>query len=374
MSSLSVPHSISTISTNGDIDSGRGQLGYTAVGSLVGLVNNLWTLTTPHKPHYCVLDCLANSALQLPAIGTSSSQANLGYRVTIHNKSGANTIDVQSSTSVSIYVIPPGEVSTFTAVTAPNTWDFTTQAASSGATLQTAYDAGNTIIETPNREVLIRDDAGFNQTVLTVQAADAVPVLEIGNAVPGLNTPYIKEGYGQLTNPQADTLYRMSSGPFVYNSTSDDQGRQVSFMQLNSSREIFGSTGKGLGVPQSSIVRDVMGASQISLDSVNSVGFNFVGLPDTTYGVKWEIFIRDANAFSSIQIIFTMDNKALTNTVSSPYQEIQNSAAITVDPVITVTSFGTSGYTVSIQGPDYNPPGIKTYIGTWLITHIAFTH
>lgn len=373
MSSLSIAHSISSLSTNGDIDSGRGQLGYTTIGSLVGAVNPLWSLTSPYKPHFCVLDCLANSAIQLPTVGTLSTQANVGYRVTVHNKSGTSSIDVQTSTSVSIYVIPPGEVSTFTAINAPNSWDYTTQTASSGATLQTAYDAGNTIIETPNRNVLMRDDPGFNGNILSVQASDTVPLLEIGNSTPGANTPYLKQGYGVLNNPRSNTIYSVIDGSAPYNSTSDDQNRVVLYTET-SNREVYGPLGIGLGSPGSSIVKDTSGTSQIPISSSGSSSFNYVGLANTTYLIKYDIIIRDNNAFSSAQVVFTMDNQGVSNTISSPYLEIQNSAAVTVDPIITVVSFGTNGYTISIQGPDYNPPGVKSYIASWLVNQIAYTH
>lgn len=372
MSSLSTAHSISSLATNGDIDSGRGQLGYTAIGSLVGAVNSLWTLTTPYKPHFCVLDCLANSALQLPVVGSLSTQANVGYRVTIHNKSG-NTIDVQTSAGSSIYVIPGGDVSTFTAVNVPNSWDFTTQTASSGATLQSAYNAGNSIIELPNRNVLIQDDPGFNGSILSVQASDSVPLLDIGNVTPGVNSPYLKQGYGVLVNPQPNTVYSIIDGSVPYTSTSDDQNKQVYFTETTN-REVYGAPGLGLGTPGSSIVKDTSGLSQIPISSAGSSSFNYVGLPNTTYVIKYDIIIRDNNAFSSMQVIFTMDNQGVSNIVSSPYQEIQNSAAVTVDPVVNVVSFGTSGYTLSLQGPDYNPPGIKSYIASWLVNQIAYTH
>jgi hypothetical protein len=372
MSSLNIPHSISLLSTNGDVDSGQGQLGYTAIGSLVGLINDLWTLTTPYKPHYCVLNCIANSALQLPIIGLGG--ANVGHRITIHNTSVANNIDVQTSTSASIYIIPFSEVSTFTAVSAPNGWDYTTQSSLvSVATLQSAYDAGNIINESLNREVLISDNAGFNQTILRIQASDTRPLLDIGNSLPGTNSPYIKQGYGTLNNPQSNTIYNISDGPSTYTSSSDDQNRQVSFNQT-SKREVYGLSGIGLGDAGSSVVKDTNGASQIPINSVGLSSFNFTGLPNTTYIVKYDIIIRNDDAFSTIQVVFTMDNKALTNTVSSPYQEIQNSASVTVDPIITIVSFGTSGYTISIQGPDYNPPGPKLYTANWIYTHMAYTH
>lgn len=371
MSSLTVSHSISSISTNGDIDSGRGQLGYTAIGSLTGLINNLWTLTTPHKPHYCVLDCAADCAVQLPIIGSSSTQANIGYRVTIHNKS-ANNIDVQNSSSVSVYILQPGVSSTFTAEIAPNTWDFTVPSASSGATLQSAYNAGNTIVETPLRNVSIKDDAGHNTSVFEVLTDANVPLLEIGNVTLGNDTPYIKQGHGLLAFPQPNTIYNVT-GLVPYTSSADDQGRDVSYVGV-SSREVFGLPGIGLGDPNSSIVKDTYGSSQNAVNSAGSIGFNFVGLPDTTYLVKYDLIIRNSSAFSSVQVSFTMDNAALSNVVTSPYLEIQNSAAVTVDPVITVSSFGTSGYTLGIQGPDYNPPGVKLYVASWVCNQIAYTH
>ena len=371
MSSVTVPHSISTLSTNGDIDCGRGQLGYTANGSLVGAVNSLWTLTTPHKPHFCTLDCAANSAVQLPIIGTSLSQANLGYRVTILNKS-ANTIDVQDSAAGSIFVLQPGVSSTFIAVTIPNGWDYTSPSAGSGATLQSAYDAGNTIVETPAREVSIKDDAGHNTNILRVLTDADVPLLNIGNTSLGVDTPYVKQGPGVLSNPRPNTTYNVTS-VIPYDSSADDQGRIVSYTST-SNREVFGTAGVGLGNLSSCIVKDTFGSSQNGISSSGVTNFNFVGLPNTTYLVKYDIIIRNPSAFSSVQVNFTMDNLLASNTVTAPYLEIQNSPAVTVDPIITVSSFGTSGYTIGIQGPDYNPPGVKAYTANWIVNSIAYSH
>lgn len=371
MSSLTVSHSISTIATNGDIDSGRGQLGYTAIGSLTGLVNSLWSLTTPHKPHYCVLDCLANCAVQLPQVGTLSSQANVGYRVTIHNQS-ANSIDVQNSSSGSIFTLLPGVDSTFTATGAPNTWDYTIPSVASGATLQSAYDAGNTIVETPARVVSIKDDPGHNANILQVLTDSNVPLLDIGNIALGSNAPYVKQGPGLLSNPRSGSTYNITSA-VPYNSSADDQGKNVSYSDTVK-REVFGAPATGLGNPASSIVRDTSGSSQNAISSSGTTNFNFVGLPDTTYAVKYDIIIRNASAFSTVEVKFTMDNLALSNSVTSPYLEIQNSPAVTVDPVVTVSSFGTSGYTIGIQGPDYNPPGVKVYVASWTCVTTAYTH
>jgi len=371
MSSITVPHSISSISTNGDIDCGRGHLGYTANGSLVGALNNLWTLTSPHKPHFCILDCAANSAVQLPIIGTAFSQANLGYRVTILNKS-PNTIDVQNSSAGSVFVLQPGVNSTFIATTAPNGWDYTPPSATSGSTLQSAYDAGNTIVETPAREVSIKDDAGHNANILQVLTDADVPLLDIGNSSIGVDTPYVKQGPGSLVNPRSSTTYNITS-TLPYNSSTDDQGRIVTYAGL-SNREVFGDAATGLGNASSSVARDTYGSSQLAISSAGASNTNFVGLPNTTYFIKFDIIMRNASAFSSVQVNFTMDNAAVSNIVTAPYIEIQNSASITVDPVITVSSFGTSGYTIGIQGPDYNPPGVKNYDGCWVATSVAFSH
>lgn len=369
MSALTISHSVTSLSTDGDFDTGRGQLGYTAIGTLTGAVNDLWSLCSPYKPHFCVLDCAANCALQLPAVGSSSLEANIGHRISIHNKSGVGNIDIQNSSSVSVYVLAPGVVTTLIATSAPGGWDFTTMVAPSGATLQSAYNAGNTIFELANREVLIQDNAGFNNEIFAVKKDAGTALFRIGNSLLGVDTPYIESVINPISNPQASTIYTSTVG-IPYSSVNDDAGRIVEV--TDNKREVLGLPNVALGIAGSSVVRDSTGA-RLAVDSANYTSYNYVGLPNTTYQFKVNILIKNSSAFCSSQLIFGMNNAVVTNTLSSLYQENQISAPITTDPDFTIASFGTSGVTIGIRGPDYAPPGLKNYDAAIELTVIGFT-
>lgn len=364
MSLLTTSHSTSLVSTNGDIDTGRGQLGYTAIGILAGNVNDLWALTSPNKPHFCVIDCLADCAVQLPAIGTSSSQANLGHRISIHNKSGVGNIDIQDSSSGSIYVLAPGVVTTLIATTAPNGWDFTTMTAPSSATLQTAYNAGNTILEIPNRPVTITDDSGNNPSIFDVQSGFNESLLKVGNATPAVYSPYVEMKFQNIGTPRPFTIYS-SSVNRSYASVASDTGKHIEI--YDDKREVMGNPSLALGSPLSSIVRETIPV-KTGANNTTPTTYTFTGLPDTTYQFRIDIMMKDPLSFCSSQLIFGMNNGAVSNTLSSLYQENQINSPITVDPIYTITTSGSAGVNINFQAPDYPPLGFKNYEVALIIT------
>jgi len=365
MSFITTSHSTSLISTDGDIDTGRGQLGYTSTGIIAGNVNDLWALTSPYKPHFCVLDCLANCAIQLPPIGTSPSEANLGHRISIHNKSGVGSIDIQDSSSSSIYVLLPSVVTTLIATSAPNGWDYTTMSAPSGATLQTAYNAGNTILETPNRPVTITDDSGNNPSIFDVQNGFNGSLLKVGNATVGVYSPYVETAFDNIAQPRALTVYS-ASVPRPYASVASDAGKHIEV--FDDKREVMGPPSVALGTALSSIVRETIPVKVIVNSAAPVVAYTFTGTINTIYQFRVDIMINDLISFCSSQLIFGMKNGGASNTLSALYQENQITSPITVDPVYTITTAGTSGVNINIQGPDYAPPGLKLFDAFIIIT------
>jgi hypothetical protein len=369
MSFLNIAHSPSKFIIDGDIDTGRGQLGITANGTLQGVINDLWLLSSPYKPARYILDATGNVSIQLPIIGLLQTDASVGHHIMIHNISVFN-ITIQNSSLVNIYVIPPGLYTLLTAIGAPGNWDYTTLGGVSSVTLQSAYDNGNTIFESLNREVLIQDNAGYNPSILDIQAPAGNSLFKIGNSVGGVNTPYLASGISQILSPQSNTVY-IGSNIGSYTSVLNEAGSLV--LVTPNKREILSAPVVALGSASSSVNNLTLGG-KLTVDSVSTSSIIINGLANTTYDIEVHLIINNALTIVTTRLQFTMVNGLISNVISPVYEESQiDTSLITVNPLYTAVSSGGLGVSVNIIGPDYLPAGLKTYDCAYIIYQMAIT-
>lgn len=373
MSSINIPKSTSAIITEGDINCGRGQLGYTAIGTLSGVVNNLWTLSAPNRAHFYVLSSVLDSSCQLPEVGSLSTQANVGHRLTIFNVSPTANITVQTFSSVNIFIVGPGSSATFIAIAAPNTWEYTAPMTSI-TDLQTAYNNGNTIVESFGNSVLIQDNAGFNSRIFEVLDANSDTLLNIGNATVGLDTPYVHVGNTVISSHQPSTIYLSTIDAASYASAPNDSNSQVEL--LVKKKELYGQVPTPIGTPVSSTMKETTQYAA-SISSTGSTSIFYIGEYNTLYSVTLEVLINNSDVYYTSILKFTMQNEdafSPSNNISSLYQESEfDNLVITVDTLYTVLPNGNNGFELQVTGPDYLPPGPKSYNMRILCTVVAFT-
>lgn len=135
------------ITVDGDIDSGRGQLGLGWSGSTIS--TSLWSLYRGAN-HYIVDPTSASTIITLPAVGTASSQAQSGHWLTIANVSSTtNNIVINNNSATTITTITPGNSAKIIANSSTvNNWVIQYNTSNyTSTTLQQAYDASGAITQ-----------------------------------------------------------------------------------------------------------------------------------------------------------------------------------------------------------------------------------
>jgi hypothetical protein len=135
---------------NGDIDTGRGQLGMGWAGTAV--TGALWSLRSGGN-HYSIASASA-IIITLPDVGTGSTQAQPGYWVTIINTNVTDTITVNNFAGTTINTLTGGNSAMYIAVDtafAASNWviQYDTSGYSSVTNLQQAYNASGISTVTP---------------------------------------------------------------------------------------------------------------------------------------------------------------------------------------------------------------------------------
>lgn len=121
--------STNSYNSNGDINSGRGQLGlcvfYNAtVASIEQSVIPVPTSTNPFTDYFnkYILTSTGNLSFKLNIVGTTDSDVQPGYTCVIVNKNSAYTISITDSSSGLIYNLQPNYQITLIAQVASDTW------------------------------------------------------------------------------------------------------------------------------------------------------------------------------------------------------------------------------------------------------------
>lgn len=155
----------------GDINAGRGALGYTQIASLTIPNTVLWT-TFPNKPfRYYLNPSGANNNVVLPAVSTNNSLINTakpGHSIIIYNTSTTDSLNILNSSLVLVATLVQSSVYTFTASTAPGTW-FATNITGGGAASIPLTTKGDLL--TRDSTSIVRLPVGANGTFLAADSA-----------------------------------------------------------------------------------------------------------------------------------------------------------------------------------------------------------
>ncbi len=145
----------------GDINAGRGALGFTGFGTLAAVTTTLWS-AFPTKPYrYFITATAVNNIVILPEITSSNSNTNMakiGNSIIIVSN-GADSFQVQNHLGVNVATFTAaGDTYMITAASAPGTWI---------ATNLTGGGGGGNIL-TAKGDLLTHD--GANDVILPVGA------------------------------------------------------------------------------------------------------------------------------------------------------------------------------------------------------------
>jgi hypothetical protein len=153
----------------GDINTGRGQFGFSEFFTLTGSVT-LWT-QFPDRPHRYFLDPNGTDRnVTLPEIGTGSANAQPGHHLIIKHTGVANTLTILGFDASTVTTLSTEDTVWLTAQTATSTWQVVgplPPGADNPHTLQNAYDdstSGADIQIGSNGPVNVKNDAADPST------------------------------------------------------------------------------------------------------------------------------------------------------------------------------------------------------------------
>lgn len=202
---------------DGDINVGRGQLGYGWSGTTSSSL--LWSLQQGAN-HYAITPSVLGTIITLPQVGTGSTQAQPGHWLTIANTSTTLNLTVNNSSGTTIGILTPGNSLKIIADSiAASSWvvQYNTSGYGVSTTLQGAYNASGTT----NPQITLTNAFGSLKladaaTPLTSlfeihNNAGLYHYLRVGNSTSGSQTPYIGLLGSTVTSSQSDNLAAIGS-------------------------------------------------------------------------------------------------------------------------------------------------------------------
>ena len=348
---------------NGDINSGRGQLGYTVTDTTFTTAA-LWSLTGTVYGNRYLLDTAAggNQTVTLPTIGTGNTEAQVGYEVTIKNTGAVDNIVVENDVAATVATLNPDSVVRLVAAVAPSTWEILADNTSAtGDNLQDVYDRSIAQADTPQINIQSGQPVVFGNI-----AGDATnDLFKVTNAA---NTNDFLRVHANSATAAAVTVGRQVTGN-VSGSTVLSDGAAA---MTNTSASVVLANNAGVlqvgsvSVPGTRVMPGVASNSPnliVTLDQANTTDVTpavltvVTGVNNTIYNVKLSIIgvstntgaVTTAGDSITSEILVKSKNAAGTMSASLPITTTQTDASMSTS----TQTVGVSGgnLTLTIVGP-----------------------
>ena len=303
----------------GDLSVGRGQLGLTAIDS-ISANSVLWTDYTDRPHRFILTPTGADRTVTLPVVGTGDNEAQPGHEINILNPTGSSfNLVVETSATVTLQTVTPGNLLKVVADTAPATWDIALDITDIGdPTLQDAYDNSIAAAETGDINLNTGNNANGIGIVNTgdVIAGDILSVggssnyFNVKNITTTSATPAI-QGLGGTANASnsiaigsnASTTAVIHNNSVIFGDgtitatpTTTDQFK-LAF--TNGFQQVQGSTAPGTINTSPNLTR-IQGSAR-TIDGAFNVftELNIASTEDTNYGLDIELIASEAAGSST---------------------------------------------------------------------------
>jgi hypothetical protein len=357
---------------DGDIDSGRGQLGIAWSGTTTSAT--LWSLRRGGNRYN--INSVTDITITLPVVGTATAQAQPGYCVIISSRS-ANAITVVNSSAVTVSTISGNSSAEFVADTnVASGWSVifnTSTYGGSSSSLQVAYDTSAatdpqiTLSDTFGA-VKVRDSPTPSAALLTLSnTAGSLNYFNVGNAVAGSQLPVITM-FGAAVSG-AGTQNVLAVGPVTVPAanangiaftdtalTMDDCSRSFQTTYLNGSNHYAGATRAATGVAKTSANERTMWISANAVPTAGAIIFTTTMIANATYKLKAHLVGRDVVAASGTSVTHELSAMVvLIASASTTYGNIIQSIAVPgFTNIFSTATFSSSGTTLNLtaNAPD----------------------
>lgn len=348
---------------NGDINTGRGQLGYTVTDTTF-TTSALWSLTGLVYGNKYLLDTAAAGVqtVSLPTIGTANTEAEVGYEVTIKNIGSVDNIIVNDDAASLVATLNPGAVVHLVASVAPSTWQILYDSTNAtGDNLQEVYDRsiaqsdvpqiniqsgqpvvfGNIAGDATNDVFKVTNAANTNDFMRVHANSATTSSLVVGRQVTGnvAGSTVISDGVAAMTNTTASVVLANNAGVLQVGSVSVPGTRIMPGTAANSPN--FIST-----------------LDQASTTDVTPAVINVVtGVNNTTYFVKLRVIgtstgtgaVTTAGDSTITEIMVKAKNTAGTMSISLPIVSNQTDPSMSTSTQVVGVSGG--NLTLTFTGP-----------------------
>lgn len=348
---------------NGDINSGRGQLGYTVTDTSFTTAA-LWSLTGTVYGNKYLLDTAAagNQTVTLPTIGTGAAQAQVGYEVTIKNTGSVDNIIVENDVAANVATLNPDSVVRLVAAVAPSTWEILADSTNtSGDNMQDVYDRsiaqadvpqiniqsgqpvvfGNIAGDASNTLFKVTNSGNTNDFLRVHANSTTTAAVTVGRQVTGnvSGSTVLSDGAAAMTNTSAGVVLANNAGVVQVGSVSVPGTRIMPGVALNS--------------PNLITTLDQVNTTDVTPAVITVV----TGVNNTVYNVKLRIIgvstntgaVTTAGDSLTSEILVKATNTAGTMAASLPITSTQTDASMSSS----TQTVGVSGgnLTLTIVGP-----------------------
>lgn len=386
---------------NGDIDTGRGQLGIGWAGTATA--GPLWSLRSGAN-HYAMTSA-TTITLVLPDVGTGATQAQPGYWFTVRN-TGTNTITFNNFAGATINALAGGVSAMYIAVAtsfASSNWvvQYDTTTYGAATTLQQAYNASGTAtpqitLSSTNGAVKIQDAATpIGAALFSISDSVAANIFRIGNSTNSTNAGFFggtstglrsfAVGTGSATGANsvlfgsgtASSTNQFVVGPSTASGAGSTILSDASFTGTYSGTGVFyqlyngGSWAYSGGIQEGTTKTSPNRRTLYSNNNGITVAgspitlFSFTGTVGTTYSLRIVAYGRDAVTASTVSATHFLDalvvfTGAGVGTVISQQLRTIETAGYTTTTSNAVLSINTTNVVLTLNAPDNVSGGSAT--------------
>lgn len=374
---------MTTLSNNrtiidGDIDVGRGQLGFGWRGTASSVA--LWSLQRGAN-HYLIDPTANNTTITLPLVGTSSTQAQPGHWLTIANISGSGfNLVVNNSGGTTIATLTPNNSLKIIAdSSAATSWvvQYDTTIYTTAATLQSAYNASGAttqiVLSNTFGGLKINDASTALGRLFEIHNnAATYDYFSIGNVTPGSQTPYVSMlgatpgatnsvGIGTIaTTSAANGSVALCDSASAYSGYANPNTLYAVF---TGGEQHYGGAVKA-GTTKTSpneidfyYSRNAVTTSGFTVALVGSTSTVVTSSAGSTYALDLKIYGRDATSPSTVSarhVISALVATSTTNvpTVISQSVSTQETAGFTTTPASATLTANATDVLLTLVAPD----------------------